>query len=65
MLVLTRKVNESICIAAHGITITVIDIRGGKVRLGIDAPADAAIHRKEVQDAIDRQTRKGADDAGI
>ncbi len=53
MLVLSRKKNESIIINDH-ITITVVEIRGDKVRLGIDAPKDVAVHRREVYDAIKR-----------
>ena len=51
MLVLTRKKNESIIID-NSITITVIEIRGDKVRLGVDAPNEIPVHRREVYDAI-------------
>lgn len=51
MLVLSRKKNESIVIYDN-ITVTVIEIRGDKVRLGIDAPKDVSVHRREVYDAI-------------
>ena len=40
--------------------ITVVDIRGDKVRLGIEAPAEISVHRKEVFDAIQRENRKAA-----
>lgn len=53
MLVLSRKKNESIVIG-QGISITVVDIRGDKCRLGIDAPKDVPVHRREIQDEIDR-----------
>ncbi len=53
MLVLSRKKNESIIINDN-IIVTVIEIRGGKVRLGFDAPKDVPIHRREVYDAIRR-----------
>ena len=53
MLVLSRKTNESIIINDN-IIVTVIEIRGGKVRLGFDAPKDVPIHRREVYDAIRR-----------
>jgi len=54
MLVLSRKKNESIIINDN-ITITVIEIRGDKVRLGIEAPKDVTVHRREVYEAIQNQ----------
>lgn len=51
MLVLSRKKNESIVID-NNVTITVVEIRGDKVRLGIVAPKDVPVHRQEVFDAI-------------
>jgi carbon storage regulator len=51
MLVLSRKKNESIVINDN-ITVTVVEIRGDKVRLGIVAPKDVPVHRQEVYDAI-------------
>lgn len=51
MLVLARKKNEQICIG-DGVVITVVDIRGDKVRLGIEAPRDVPVHRSEVLAAI-------------
>jgi len=53
MLVLSRKKNESIVIDDR-IVITVVEIRGDKVRLGIEAPRDVPVHRSEVYDAIRR-----------
>jgi len=58
MLVLSRKRDERIVIGDN-VVITIIDIRGDKVRLGIDAPSDVTIHRQEVLDAINRS--KGVD----
>ena len=58
MLVLARQLHESIVITAPDgvrITITISEIRGDKVRLGIDAPKDYRVHRKEIQDAIDME----------
>lgn len=54
MLVLGRKANETIEIDGGRIRITVVDLRGDKVRLGIDAPKDVTVHRGEVQAAIER-----------
>lgn len=47
MLVLSRKVNEKIVIGDN-ITLTIVSLEGGKVRLGIDAPPDVPVHRSEV-----------------
>ena len=51
MLVLSRKIGEKIVIN-DDIVLTLVDIRGDKVRLGIDAPRDIPIHRQEVAEAI-------------
>ena len=51
MLVLSRKKDESIVIADN-IVITVVEVRGDKVRLGIVAPKDVPVHREEVYEAI-------------
>jgi len=56
MLVLSRKKNESIIINDN-ITVTVIEIRGDKVRIGIEAPKDVTVHRREVYEAIQSQAR--------
>jgi carbon storage regulator len=53
MLVLSRKKNESIVIN-DDITIVVVEIRGDKVRLGVEAPKEIPVHRREVFDAIHR-----------
>lgn len=59
MLVLSRQRDESI-IVGDNVQITIVDIRGDKVRLGIEAPPDISVHRKEVFDAIQRENRKAA-----
>jgi carbon storage regulator len=53
MLVLSRKKNESIVIN-NDITIVVVEIRGDKVRLGVEAPKEVPVHRREVYEAIRR-----------
>ncbi|MEI8228942.1 MAG: carbon storage regulator CsrA [Planctomycetota bacterium] len=53
MLVLSRKKDESIVIN-NDITIVVVEIRGDKVRLGVEAPKEVPVHRREVYDAIAR-----------
>jgi carbon storage regulator len=57
MLVLSRKKNESIVIN-NDITIVVVEIRGDKVRLGVEAPKEVPVHRREVYDAIHRNEAK-------
>lgn len=54
MLVLSRKKNEAIVIN-DDITIVIVEIRGDRVRLGIDAPKEVPVHRREVFDAIKRK----------
>ena len=56
MLVLTRKLGESIAIDDH-IKITVVQIKGKQVRLGIQAPKETKIHREEVYSAIQDQNK--------
>ena len=52
MLVLTRKPGEEIVIPSLNVTIRLLDIRGDKVRVGIEAPTEIVVHRKEVWDRI-------------
>tara|TARA_B100000029_G_scaffold437730_2_gene453119 strand:+ start:1845 stop:2057 length:213 start_codon:yes stop_codon:yes gene_type:complete len=62
MLVLSRKRNESIVIDEN-IVITVVEVRGDKVRLGIEAPREVPIHRSEVHDAIRTEAEESDADA--
>ncbi|MCR4412960.1 MAG: carbon storage regulator CsrA [Thermoguttaceae bacterium] len=55
MLVFSRKKNEQIIIDGN-IVITVVEIRGDKVRLGIEAPKEVPVHRREIYDAIRKST---------
>ena len=54
MLVLSRQKDESIVIG-DDVEITIVDVRGDKVRLGIIAPREISVHRKEVYEAIQRE----------
>ncbi len=64
MLVLSRRREETIVIG-DDIQITIVDIRGDKVRLGIDAPSSVCVHRKELRDAIRRENEQAAAMADI
>ena len=57
MLVLSRQKDESIVIG-DDIEITIVDVRGDKVRLGIEAPKSIPVHRREVYEAIQREKKE-------
>jgi carbon storage regulator len=59
MLVLSRQRDESIIIGDN-IVVTIVDIRGDKVRLGINAPTEIPVHRQEVYEAIRRENRQSS-----
>jgi carbon storage regulator len=59
MLVLSRQRDESIMIGDN-IVVTIVDIRGDKVRLGINAPTEIPVHRQEIYEAIQRENRRAA-----
>ena len=61
MLVLSRQRDESIMIGDK-VVITIVDIRGDKVRLGIQAPGEIPVHRQEVYEAIKREGRRPGHD---
>ncbi|MEM9826267.1 MAG: carbon storage regulator CsrA [Planctomycetota bacterium] len=66
MLVLSRHRDESIMIG-DDVVVTIVDIRGDKVRLGIEAPQSIPVHRQEVYEAIQRENRQSSetsDDVG-
>ncbi len=60
MLVLSRQRDESIIIGDN-VVITIVDVRGDKVRLGIDAPVEIPVHRREVYDAIQRENQQASE----
>ena len=59
MLVLSRQSDETIIIGDN-IRVTIVEVRGDKVRIGIDAPRDVTVHRQEIYDAIKREAEHGA-----
>ena len=59
MLVLSRHRDESIMIG-DDVVVTIVDIRGDKVRLGIDAPTSIPVHRQEVYEAIQRENQQAS-----
>lgn len=59
MLVLSRQKDESIIIG-DDIEIIIVDVRGDKVRLGINAPREISVHRKEIYEAIQREKAEAA-----
>lgn len=60
MLVLSRHKGEQIVIGtgSHQVVVHVVEIRGDKVRIGIEAPQDIPVHRREVYDAIQRENKR-------
>ena len=65
MLVLSRQKDESIIIGEgeDKVEITIVDVRGDKVRLGIDAPRRISVHRKEIYEAVMREREQKAKEA--
>ncbi len=57
MLVLSRQKDESIIIG-DDVEVTIVDVRGDKVRLGITAPKEIPVHRREVYEAIQREKKE-------
>jgi carbon storage regulator len=65
MLILTRKRGEKIVIPSCAVTITVLEIHGGRIRLGISAPLEVSVNRSELQfrlhGAVEADTRVGGE----
>ena len=59
MLVLSRQRDESIVIGDN-VVVTIVDVRGDRVRLGIEAPREVSVHRREVYDAIQRENQEAS-----
>jgi len=64
MLILTRKVGEAVIVDGD-ITIRLLEVKGGQVKLGVDAPGQVAIHREEVYLRILEENKKAAMQAGV
>ena len=60
MLVLSRQRDEKIMIG-NDVVITIVDVRGERVRVGIDAPTEIPVHRREVYEAINCENRRSVD----
>ena len=61
MLILTRRVGETIIIGGEEVTFTVLGVQGSQVRVGIKAPKDVAVHREEIYERI--KAERGHDDS--
>lgn len=64
MLILTRRVDESLVIGDN-VTVTILSVKGNQVRIGVDAPRDATVHREELaqkHDSRDYKLSSGGDD---
>ena len=64
MLILSRKINEKVVIDDH-ITISIIEIRGDQVRIGIDAPKKVKVFRQEVYDAIKAENKAASESVSV
>lgn len=60
MLVLTRKVGEEIIVPDCGLTFTVLEVRGDRVRVGVAAPAEVRVHRREVWERLQAEAEASA-----
>lgn len=64
MLILTRKKGERIILANGLITFQIVDVKGGKVRVGVQAPEDVSVHREEIQQRIEADSQERRDGQG-
>ena len=60
MLILTRRVNESLRVG-DDVTVTVVAINGNQVRIGINAPKDVAVHREEIDEKVQAEKAQRAE----
>ena len=64
MLILTRRVGETLMVG-NDISITVLGVKGGQVRIGVDAPKEVAVHREEIFERINSEQGEGPDSAAM
>ncbi|TMQ03125.1 MAG: carbon storage regulator CsrA [Deltaproteobacteria bacterium] len=57
MLVLTRRIGESLMIGSR-VTVTVVAVKGGQIRIGVNAPKSIPVHREELYERIRREQRR-------
>ncbi len=62
MLILTRRVGETLMIGDH-VTVTVLGVKGNQVRIGVNAPKDVAVHREEIYERIVKERSNDGQDA--
>lgn len=65
MLILTRRVGETIIIGKNEIAVTVLGVKGNQVRIGVNAPKDTTVHREEIYQRIERENEGKSNDAAI
>lgn len=63
MLILSRRIDESIIIGDN-IEVKIVEVKGEYVKLGINAPKEIPVHRREIYEAIQRENKKSADSSG-
>jgi carbon storage regulator len=64
MLILTRRVGETLMIGDE-VTVTVLGVKGGQVRIGVNAPKEVAVHREEIYDRIRKEQQAGGESASF
>lgn len=64
MLILTRRVGETLMIGGEEVTVTIVGVNGGQVRMGIKAPKSVEVHREEIYERIQRDARRIPPDPG-